>query len=88
MIPTTPQQRDGEALVSFGANQPDLYLALPAAVDAQGTVTTEWELSAEDLARVLNGGRVRIALLHTGVLTGRALTPIRVDTVDAEEPRA
>lgn len=49
----------GAAPVVFAANQPE-YDPLPAAMDMTGLVMTEWELSAEDLMTILNGGRVRL----------------------------
>lgn len=68
--------------MTFGAQQPDQYFALHASVDAQGTVMTEWELSAEDLARVLNGGRLRLWVCYTGVHRGQPLTPLMIEAVE------
>lgn len=78
----TPTLHDGGVLVTFGADQPEHYYPLPASVDAEGTVMTEWEPSAEDLAALINGGRVRIWLLHTGIPQGRKMIPMSVETID------
>ncbi len=55
--PTTPH--DGAQRVIFAKDQPQ-YDPLPASVSQDGLVMTEWELSAEELSRVVNGGRVRL----------------------------
>lgn len=78
-----PTLHEHAMLVVFGADQQQHYFPLPASVDASGTVMTEWEPSAEDLATLMCGGRVRIWLLYTGVEKGRPLTPIKVETIDA-----
>jgi hypothetical protein len=80
--PVRPKLHENAHLVTFGRSQPELYFALPASVDDDGCVMTEWELSAEDLARVLDGGRVRLWLMHTGVNKGAKLTPIRLETIE------
>jgi len=82
MLPVEPTLHEGAFRVTYAKDQPD-YISLPASVDAQGTVMTEWELCAEDLERVLHGGRIRLWLLHTGVERGALLTPIKMETVDA-----
>lgn len=74
--PTLPH--DGATIKVFGNNQPP-YDALPASVDNDGLVMTEWEPSAEDLALLMRGGRVRVWLHHTGVQLGQPLTPIAVE---------
>jgi hypothetical protein len=66
--------------VLFAKDQPP-YTSLPASVDGEGCVMTEWEPSAEDLAVILNGGRIRIWLQGTGVEMGRPLTPMTVEAV-------
>jgi len=82
MKAVTPVIHADATLVTFARNQQELYEVLPASVDAQSTVMTEWELSAEDLARIVNGGRIRVWLLHTGVMDGKKLTPIAVEAVE------
>lgn len=60
MKPVAPANLpEGAQLVVIARDQPE-YLPLPAAVSPDGCVMTEWELSAEDLAKVVNGGRVRL----------------------------
>lgn len=61
MTPITPEViPDGTSLVVFGRKQPQ-YIALPAVVSpSTGLVMTEWQLTAEELAMVLEGGRVRL----------------------------
>jgi hypothetical protein len=81
--PAIPARHLGGRLVTFALEQSEHYDQLPASIDITGTVMTEWELSAEDLQRVLNGGRIRIWLLYTGVEEGRPLTPMMVETIDA-----
>jgi hypothetical protein len=50
---------DGAERVTFGANQPQ-YFPLPAARSRDGLVLTEWEFTAEELAVILAGGRLRL----------------------------
>lgn len=60
MIAVQPKLIPPDAVrVIYAANQ-DEYAALPATVDAAGVVMTEWELTAEELAMILEGGRVRL----------------------------
>lgn len=60
MTPVEPQaSHNGARRVVFAKDQPE-YIPLPAAVSPDGVVLTEWELSASDLATLLNGGRVRL----------------------------
>lgn len=88
-----PVQPTAEALANstslvFAKDQLQ-YQPLPALVDRQGTVLTEWELSSEDLATLFQGGRLRLTLYYTGVsledpARSRPLTPMRLETVEAE----
>ena len=66
-------------LVVYGALQPD-YVPLPAAVDSDGLIMTEWEPSAEELEVLLQGGRVRI-WIHT---YGHPLQPLQVNVAEPE----
>lgn len=60
MIAVEPRQVHPDAIrVTYAANQRQ-YNPLPAAVDSKGLVLTEWELTAEELALILAGGRVRL----------------------------
>lgn len=49
----------GASFVEIAKTQAQ-YETLPAYVDGQGLVQTEWEPTAEELAHLLNGGRVRL----------------------------
>lgn len=82
MKPVTPPLHTGARLVTFGVTQPDLYYALPASVDPEGTVMTEWEPSAEDLAALMRGGRVRLWMLYTQVKDKKPMTPLHVEVVE------
>ncbi len=75
VLPAVPHE--GAVLVVIAKDQPQ-YMPLPASVSLDGVVMTEWELSAEDLARLLNGGRVRL-WQHTH---GTPLQPISLETVE------
>lgn len=75
MTPVTPQHpHDGAQLVVFAEHQKE-YAPLPAAVSPDGVVQTEWELSAEDLSVLLNGGRVRLWLWTFG----RPIQPVMLE---------
>jgi hypothetical protein len=75
---------EGGLLLVFAKDQPEDYDPLPASVDRNGLVMTEWLPSAVDLANLVNGGRVRIWLHHTEVQKGRPLTPMSVETTEGE----
>lgn len=78
MKPVPPQfPHDGAVMITFAKHQ-DEYAPLPASVDANGLVMTEWELSAEDLAKVLNGGRVRLWIWTFGY----RLQPVALEAVE------
>lgn len=72
-----PQPHAGATAIVFAKDQPE-YEPLPAAVDMTGLVMTEWELSAEDLATLINGGRIR---LWIWTFT-HPLQPIQMETVE------
>ena len=78
MTPVTPALFDGARSVVFAKDQP--YDLLPASVDARGTVMTEWEPTAEELARLMCGGRVRL-WVHT---FGHPLQPISIEAIELE----
>lgn len=70
---------DGAKLVVFALNQPP-YLPLPASVDEGGVVMTEWEPTAEELDRLLCGGRIRL-WIHT---FGHPLQPVTIEAIAPE----
>lgn len=78
MTPINPKPVDHAAFVEFAKDQPE-YLTLPAYVDIQGVVTTEWEPTADELAILLNGGNVRLRVFTFG----RALQPVMLDACPA-----
>lgn len=85
MIPVTPVVlHENATLIVFAKDQPS-YVQLPASVDGDGTVMTEWELTAEELAILLRGGRIRLWVLYTGVAKGEPLTPLGIEAVEATE---
>lgn len=80
MNAVTPEQIHANAKrVIFAENQPE-YLPLPAAIDDEGLIVTEWEPTAEELAQLLAGCRVRL-----WVWTGkRPLQPLRLEVAERE----
>lgn len=78
MTPIVPEQVPvGARVVIFAKDQPE-YDPLPAAIDAAGVVMTEWALSAEDLATIVNGGRIRLWIYTSN----RHLQPIALEVVE------
>lgn len=71
---------EGGTRVVLGIGQ-DEYLPLVASMSVDGMVMTEWEPSAEDLARLLDGGRVRIWLQTFG----HGFPPINVEVAGTRE---
>lgn len=60
------------ANVTFAKDQPQ-YIQLPAYLDEDGTVITEWEFSDEERARIAKGENIRISTLTFN----QALQPFR-----------
>lgn len=83
MTPIEPQLHQDAQLVVFAKNQPP-YIPLPASVDAQGTVMTEWEPTADELERLLLGGRIRLWMLYTSVKDGKPFTPIALEVLEPD----
>lgn len=79
MNPVEPTLHEGAHLVVFAKDQPE-YVPLPASVDVEGVVMTEWEPTAEELDRLLCGGRVRL-WLH------RAVAPLVCPSCNEMVPR-
>jgi hypothetical protein len=75
---------ENATLIVFAKDQPP-YVQLPASVDGHGTVMTEWELTAEELAILLRGGRIRLWVCYTGVADGKPLTPLAVEAVEVTD---
>jgi len=77
MTPVEPTARASNMrLVIFAKEQPQ-YDPLPALINAQGVVMTEWELNAEELQRVMCGGRIRL-WIHT---CGLPLQPLSIEVI-------
>ena len=79
MTPVEPALHDGARLVVFAKDQPQ-YIPLPASVDKEGVVMTEWEPTADELDRLLSGGRIRL-WVHT---CGHPLQPVLVEAIEPE----
>lgn len=89
MNPVTPgAMLENGTLVVFGKHQPE-YIPLPASVDTNGLVMTEWEPTAEELQILFTGGRVRLfmwkGLRHLCSKCANAdpalLTPVKLEVV-------
>lgn len=79
MTPVEPTHFEGSKLVIYAKDQPE-YIPLPAMVNPEGLVMTEWEPSAEELERLLCGGRIRL-WVHT---FGRPLQPVNIEAIGPE----
>jgi len=77
-IPT--DAKGGLKKITFGRGQPE-YIELPAFVDGQGTITTEWEFTAEELEVILNGGKLRLTQLYTPIHQGIRYSPVRMEII-------
>lgn len=71
VIPTVPIGMGPDDLIVIAKDQPE-YIPLPAFFTPEGYVITEWELTAEELARLMTGGRLRLSILTFG----RPLQPL------------
>lgn len=67
------------SLVVIAASQ-DEYIPLPAAAYDDGTVMTEWALTAEELAVLMNGGHLRLWVWTFG----RPLQPVMFQVVSVD----
>jgi len=78
MIPVEPPLHEGADLIQIAEEQ-DEYMTLPASVDAEGLVMTEWQLTEEELTTLMCGGHIRL-WVHT---FGNPLQPVRIEAVAA-----
>lgn len=62
--------------VVFAKDQPE-YLPLPAHVQEDGTVTTIWKLTEDELAEINKTGKIRIQVLTFN----HPLQPIRISVL-------
>jgi hypothetical protein len=87
MTPVEPGCYDGHRRVLFAKDQAETYLPLPASIDPEGAVLTEWEPTAEELQRLLCGGRIRVWVhtfdRHIGE-PGHPLQPISLEALEPE----
>jgi hypothetical protein len=79
MTPVEPTLHDKARLVVFAKDQLQ-YIPLPASVDDDGVVMTEWEPTEVELDRLLSGGRIRL-WVHT---FGHPLQPVNVEAIEPE----
>lgn len=92
MTPVEPTIHEGAQLVVFAKDQKE-YIPLPASVDPSGLVMTEWEPTAEELERLLCGGRIRVWMHHAigaqmcqtcHTVTPRLLTPMSIEAIEPD----
>jgi hypothetical protein len=92
VTPVEPVLHEGARLVVFAKDQPE-YVPLPASVDEEGLVMTEWEPTSAELDVLLSGGRVRLWLHHAigtdgcdkcGAVVQRRLSPISIEIIEPE----
>ena len=94
MTSVEPALHEGAVRVTFGKGQPQ-YDPLPASVDANGLVMTEWELSAEELDALCTGGRIRLWIWKgVAFVCSRCdaqeparLSPVKLEVVSSEHGR-
>ena len=77
MIPVIPQLHKDAHLVLLGKDQ-EQYETLPASVDANGLVMTEYQPSAAELEVLFCGGHIRL-WTHT---FGHPFQPVSVEAVE------
>lgn len=68
---------EGSAHTMLSVTQPQC-LVLPATIDLNGLVTTEWVPSQRERDRLLVGGRIRISVLTLN----KPLQPIKVEVTN------
>lgn len=78
MTAVAPPAYDGTMGVVYAKDQPQ-YNPLPARVDAAGVVITEWEPTADELERLLQGGRLRL-WIHTHL---QPLQPVSLEVIES-----
>ncbi len=76
--PVTPTAIPTNATRIVLAKDQPQYEPLPAAISSDGLVMTEWEFSAEDLATVVAGGRLRLWTYTYG----HPFQPVQLEVVE------
>lgn len=78
MIPVVPSVlHENGKLIRFAENQTKDYNVLPASIDPDGLVMTEWEPTVTELEYLLQGGRVRL-WIHT---FEKPLQPVHLEVI-------
>jgi hypothetical protein len=80
MQPIEPAAFEGSRPVVIEVKDQPQYTPLPASVDNCGLVMTEWELTTEELHRVMCGGRIR---LWTNTF-GQPFQPIAIEVIEPD----
>lgn len=81
MNPVTPPVHEGGVLKVFAKDQPE-YIPLPASIDVEGTMITQWELTSEELSKILDGGQIRITLWFVDFK--KPISPMKIEVVEQE----
>lgn len=79
MTPVAPTVPEGSRLVVYAKDQQE-YDPLPASVDGDGVVTTEWELSDDERWAIFAGARVRLSAMTFGM----PLQPVRLEVLEPD----
>lgn len=86
MTPVEPPLYAGHRPKVFGQDQPE-YIPLPVSIDPEGAVLSEWAPTAEELHRLLCGGRIRV-WVHTFDRDigepGHPLQPISLEVLEPD----
>lgn len=81
MNATIPTDYADREIIVYAKDQPP-YVPLPASVDKDGTIMTDWEPTAEELAALMRGGKVRLWILYTKVHKGEPMNPLALEVVE------
>lgn len=71
---------DGYTAITFARDQPQ-YRALPALIDRDGIVLTEWQPTEEERARLARGENVRLWIWTFGT----PLQPVALEVTDEHQ---
>ena len=82
MIPVEPPEREDADIVQVLEAMDGCYVTVPASIDACGVALIEYELTEDELALLVHGGRIRI-WQHT---YGNGPQPLRVEVTANVEP--
>lgn len=79
MVPVEPTLHANASHVIFKSSNIDVE-PLPASIDSCGLVSTEWILTAAELEKLLQGGRIRL-WIHT---LGHKLQPVSLEVINPD----